>query len=83
MVCDPGGSIALCSDGNPGMATGGMGDVLTGVIAALVAQGLSLEEAARAGVSLHAAAADRAALAGERGMMATDLMPHLRYLVNS
>ncbi|HGX93932.1 MAG TPA: NAD(P)H-hydrate dehydratase [Candidatus Tenderia sp.] len=83
LVCDPGGLIALCSDGNPGMATGGMGDVLTGVIAALVAQGLSLEEAARAGVSLHAAAADRAALAGERGMMATDLMPHLRYLVNS
>ena len=83
LVCDGRGEISLCSDGNPGMATGGMGDVLTGVITALIAQGASLAEAAKAGVCLHAAAADRAvAVAGERGLLATDLMPHLRHLLN-
>ncbi len=83
LICDSEGEISLCSDGNPGMATGGMGDVLTGVIAALNAQGLSLGDAARAGVVLHAAAADDAALEGERGLLATDLMPHLRRLANA
>ncbi len=82
LVCDAEGGISLCSAGNPGMAVGGMGDLLTGVIAAFIAQGLSLDDAAKAGVSLHSAAGDRASMAGERGMMATDLMPHLRYLVN-
>ncbi len=72
----------ICGAGNPGMASGGMGDVLTGVVAALVAQGLDIEIAARAGVYLHAAAADRAAEAGERGLLALDLMPELRILVN-
>jgi len=73
---------AICSDGNPGMASGGMGDVLSGVLGGLLAQGLSLEAAARAGVVLHAAAADRAAADGERGLLATDLMSHLRWLAN-
>lgn len=74
---------AVCSDGNPGMASGGMGDVLTGVIAALIAQGFELEEAAAMGACLHGAAADAAvAVAGERGLLASDLMPHLRALVN-
>jgi NAD(P)H-hydrate epimerase len=59
-----------------------MGDVLTGVVAGLIAQGLQLCQAARLGACLHAAAADRAAAAGERGMLASDLMPHLRALVN-
>lgn len=72
----------VCTAGNPGMASGGMGDVLTGVIAGLAAQGLDLAKAARAGAALHAAAADRAAAEGERGMLATDLYPHLRHLVN-
>lgn len=72
----------ICRHGNPGMATGGMGDVLTGVIAGLVAQGLSLPDAARRGVQWHALAADRAAEGGQRGLMASDLMPHLRTLVN-
>ena len=73
---------AICRRGNPGMAAPGMGDVLTGVIAALVAQGLPLAEAARAGVQLHALAGDRAARSGERGMLARDLIGALRGLVN-
>ncbi len=82
LVMDPAGNIAVCSDGNPGMATGGMGDVLTGVIAGLLAQGLNPVDAARLGVCVHAAAGDEAAKAGERGMLATDLMPWLRQLIN-
>jgi len=77
------GLVALCSTGNPGMASGGMGDVLTGVIAALLAQGLPSFAAAKAGVYLHGLAGDLAAQAGgERGLMATDLLPFLRQLVN-
>ena len=72
----------VCTAGNPGMASGGMGDVLSGIIAALVAQGLSLADAAIAGVELHAQAADRAAQQGERGLLASDLFPYLRELVN-
>lgn len=75
---------ALCSAGNPGMASGGMGDVLSGVIAALLAQGLEAVDAARAAVTMHSVAADRAALnGGERGLIATDLMLKLRELANS
>jgi len=55
--------------------------VLTGVIAALMAQGLNVDEAARCGVCLHAAAADRAARAGQHGLLASDLFPHLRELL--
>jgi NAD(P)H-hydrate epimerase len=77
------GLVALCSAGNPGMACGGMGDVLTGVIAALLAQGLPLFAAAKAGVYLHGRAGDLAAQSGgERGLLATDLLPFLRQLVN-
>jgi NAD(P)H-hydrate epimerase len=75
--------ITVCGAGNPGMASGGMGDVLTGVIAGLLAQGLTLVDAAELGVCLHAAAGDAAAAdLGERGMLATDLLPYLRRLVN-
>ena len=73
---------SVCTAGNPGMAAPGMGDVLTGVIAAFVAQGLALPEAARQGVYVHAAAGDLAARQGERGLMARDLMEPLRHLVN-
>lgn len=73
----------VCSAGNPGMASGGMGDVLTGVIAGLLAQGLSLAQAARAGVWIHATAADLCAEEkGERGMLASDLFPYIRKLLN-
>ena len=80
LIADDGG-LALCDAGNPGMASGGMGDVLTGVIAALLAQGLGPGEAARCGVCLHATAADRAAGAGQRGLLASDLFPCLRELL--
>ncbi|MFM1892410.1 MAG: hypothetical protein RLZ44_1487, partial [Pseudomonadota bacterium] len=61
---------AVCTAGNPGMASGGMGDVLTGVIAGLLAQGHEPAAAAELGVCLHAAAADAAAAEGERGLLA-------------
>ncbi|MCW8917740.1 MAG: NAD(P)H-hydrate dehydratase [Gammaproteobacteria bacterium] len=77
-----GGAPAVCDAGNPGMASGGMGDLLGGVIGALIAQGLGLEQAARAGVTLHAEAADRAAAEGERGLLASDLLSPLRSLCN-
>lgn len=73
----------LCTYGNPGMATAGMGDVLSGVIAGLMAQGLSPFDAATYGVALHAASADLIREKGERGMMAMDLMKPLRRLVNA
>jgi len=73
---------AVCSDGNPGMASGGMGDVLTGVVAGWLAQGQPLAAAAELAVTLHAAAADKAARAGRRGLLATDLMSHVRRLAN-
>lgn len=71
-------SLWLCDRGNPGMASGGMGDVLTGAIAALRAQGLSALAAARLGVWLHAAAGDDAAQPGEIGLLASDLYPFMR-----
>lgn len=74
--------ISLCTDGNPGMASGGMGDLLSGIIAALVAQQIPLSIAAQYGVCIHAKAGDLAANDGERGMIATDLLPGIRHCVN-
>ncbi len=78
LVAGPDEQIALCTAGNPGMAVAGMGDTLTGIIAAFVAQGLTLNDAARVGVALHAAAGDKAAAEGERGLMASDVIASLR-----
>ncbi len=75
-------TLAVCTDGNPGMASGGMGDVLTGVIASFIAQGLDLSGAAELGVCVHSRAADIAAQQGERGLLASDLMTPIRSLVN-
>jgi NAD(P)H-hydrate epimerase len=72
----------LCSAGNPGMASPGMGDVLTGIIAALRGQKLSSELAAVAGVQVHGEAGDRAAHHGERGLIASDLIAEIRHCVN-
>ena len=68
--------------GNPGMASGGMGDALTGVVLGLRAQGLSAWEAAAVGARVHAEAGDRAARDGERGLLAGDLVNELRDVVN-
>lgn len=76
------GPVWLCPYGNPGMGVGGMGDVLTGLIAALVAQGLSLQQAAEVGVCVHATAGDLAAQEGERGLLPTDLLVEIRRMVN-
>ena len=83
IVAAPGGVPAVVCAGNPGMAAGGMGDVLTGVVAALLAQGFPPRDAAIAGTLLHAAAGDAAAREdGERGLLPSDLMPWLRRLAN-
>jgi NAD(P)H-hydrate epimerase len=82
LVASPDMLTGVCDKGNPGMATAGMGDILSGVIGGLLAQGLSVGEAARLGVIMHAAAGDQAAKDGERGMIATDLLPYLRRLGN-
>lgn len=72
-----------CPAGNPGMATPGMGDILAGLVGALLAQGLPLFEAAALAVSLHARAGDRVAAGrGERGLLASELWPELRVLLN-
>ncbi|MFV2060542.1 MAG: NAD(P)H-hydrate dehydratase, partial [Gammaproteobacteria bacterium] len=75
--------IGVCAEGNPGMASGGMGDVLSGIIGGLIAQGLSKANATRLAVCIHTAAADKAAKkSGERGLLASDLMPWIHNLVN-
>ncbi|MBE0598941.1 MAG: NAD(P)H-hydrate dehydratase [Desulfuromonadales bacterium] len=74
----PDGRIRINSSGHPGMASGGMGDVLTGIIGALLAQGMPAEMAAPLGVYLHGLAADRLLPAlGDAGMVATDLLQEL------
>ncbi len=82
LILAPNTMLAECDAGNPGMATAGMGDVLSGVIGSFVAQGFSLADAAKCGVLIHAMAGDLASKEGERGMLASDLLPHLRRLVN-
>ncbi len=83
IVASPGGTPAVICAGNPGMAVGGMGDLLTGCIAALLAQGFAPRDAAIAGALLHAAAGDAAARdEGERGLLPSDLLPWLRRLAN-
>ena len=78
VVADPKGQVYVNGTGNPGMATGGSGDVLTGVIAALLGQGLQPFEAAKAGVYLHGLAGDLAAKKiGEVSLIAGDLIEWL------
>lgn len=82
LVVDKNLTPIICQAGNPGMASAGMGDILSGVIAGLAAQGLPLMDAAQLGVTIHAKAGDLAAKQGMRGMIATDLLPFIRQLVN-
>lgn len=82
-LIDNGEDVSISMTGNPGMASGGMGDVLAGMIAGLVAQKWELTEAANTAVYIHGKAADLSAQAeGERGMLARDLMPFIRKLMN-
>lgn len=74
--------IFICPYGNEGMASAGMGDCLTGIIGALLAQKLSTPDATRLGVCLHAKAGDLAALEGKSGMIVSDLLPKIRQLMN-
>ncbi|QIL20408.1 NAD(P)H-hydrate dehydratase [Thermomonas sp. HDW16] len=83
IVASPEAVPAVICAGNPGMAVGGMGDLLTGCIAALLAQGFAPRDAAIAGALLHASAGDAAArVDGERGLLPSDLLPWLRRLAN-
>lgn len=77
LITEPDGAAGICLLGNPGMATAGMGDVLTGIIAGLSGR-MSVREAARVGTCLHSAAADRVvASRGERGLIAADVVEAL------
>ncbi|MBU0552035.1 NAD(P)H-hydrate dehydratase [Myxococcota bacterium] len=79
LIADPSGALALCPWGNPGMATGGMGDALSGIIGALLARGLEADIAAMAGVAWHALAGDMAAAAlTQNGLTARGLIAALR-----
>lgn len=83
VVAEPQGRYAICPFGNPGMASAGTGDVLAGVIGAMVAQGLDVWRATLAGVLAHALAGDLAAAqTGERGMLASDITAHLPAVLN-
>jgi len=75
IVAEPDGQAAICPTGNPGMATAGMGDILTGMIAGLLAQGLPPGLAAKAGVFLHGLAGDLGAHElGQASLIASDLL---------
>lgn len=76
-------NVEICRAGNPGMATAGMGDVLSGIIAGLAAQHIPLSDATKLGVLIHAMAGDLSAKeSGERGMIASDLISKLKKIVN-
>lgn len=79
LIAEPGGQVQLCMGGNPGMATAGTGDILTGIIVGLLARGLGTEDAACLGVFHHAVAGDRAVVMhGQESLIATDLFQTLR-----
>lgn len=82
LIAAPDGRLRLCEAGNPGMATAGTGDVLTGVIAGMRAQGLPAFDAACAAALVHGIAGDRAAVRGERGLVAGDVLDEMRGVVN-
>ena len=78
-----GQQLGVCPYGNPAMAVAGMGDVLTGVIAAFVAQGMELNQAATAGVCIHAKAGDLAADADMSGVLASDVIDKIRQVITN
>tara|TARA_B100000614_G_C14343221_1_gene409780 strand:- start:65 stop:709 length:645 start_codon:yes stop_codon:yes gene_type:complete len=74
LVCCPDGEVFICPTGNPGMASGGMGDTLTGIIAGLLAQGLSPDTAALAGTFIHGLCGDILAEETPMGFLASDIV---------
>lgn len=82
VVVSPGALPSICDRGNPGMASPGMGDVLTGVVAGVMAQAQDTAAAVRVAVLAHAMAGDLAARRGERGLIASDLFEYLPTCLN-
>lgn len=83
IIVSPEGNVAINGSGNPGMASGGMGDVLTGIIVSLLGQGYTAWDACRLGVFVHGFAADMVAEEkGEIGLHATDVLEKLPYAYN-
>jgi NAD(P)H-hydrate epimerase len=74
IIAAPDGSLAVNTTGNPGMASGGMGDVLTGLIAGFLTQGLTAAHACQAGVFLHGLAADILSQNAPWGYLSTEVM---------
>lgn len=83
VVCSPEGLQAINSTGNPGMATGGMGDVLSGIIGGFMAQGLSPWQAACLGVYVHGLAADRLAEGMSAGYLASEVADEVPYAIET
>ncbi|MBA2650221.1 MAG: NAD(P)H-hydrate dehydratase [Legionella sp.] len=83
LIHTPEKATFVCIKGNPGLSSAGMGDALSGIIAGLCAQGLSLSEGAKLGVWIHACAGDAMARAkGEIGLTASDLIEHIPVILN-
>ena len=79
VIATPDGKVHINSTGNPAMATAGMGDVLTGMIASFIAQSMKPEEALKAAVFLHGAIADEWVQKNKatRGLLASDVIQSL------
>ena len=85
VICSPNGVTSLNTSGNPSLATGGTGDVLAGMIGALIAQGIPIEQAVRGGVWLHGASADYCSqyvTQGQIGLTASEVALHARTIRN-
>lgn len=84
MIARPDGMVAICPSGNPGMATAGTGDVLTGMIVGLLAQGVAPWEAACAATYVHGLAGDLAAeTMGQTSLIARDVIDHIPYALTN
>ena len=82
VTASPDGRAFVNSTGNPGMAKGGSGDILAGIIGSLIGQGLEISEAAACGAYLHGLAGDMAAAElGEYGMLPSDMLNMLSYAI--